>query len=206
MKGLYAITDPILTPGQQLFEAVEAALRGGCRILQYRDKLHEAGDQLQIAHALRHLCADYGALFIVNDDIALTRAVQADGVHLGKDDTAIQEARYYLGSQTIIGISCYNDLQRAKIMVQAGADYVAFGRFFPSRTKPHAQPASLNTLRQAKQQLQIPIVAIGGITLENADRVIEAGADMLAVIHGLFGQTDIEQTASQFNQLFQPDR
>jgi len=202
MKGLYAITDPTLTPGQQLFEAVEAALRGGCRILQYRDKLHEAGDQLQIAQALRHLCADYSALFIVNDDIALTRAVQADGVHLGKDDAAIQDARHYLGSQTIIGISCYNDLQRAKAMVQAGADYVAFGRFFPSRTKPHAQPASLNTLRQAKQQLQIPIVAIGGITLENADQVIEAGADMVAVIQGLFGQADIEQTASKFNQLF----
>ncbi|HIQ40408.1 MAG TPA: thiamine phosphate synthase [Sulfurivirga caldicuralii] len=206
MKGLYAITDPALTPGQQLFEAVEAALRGGCRIVQYRDKLHLAGDQLQIAHALRRLCADYGALFIVNDDITLTRAVQADGVHLGKDDAAIDEARFYLGRQTIIGVSCYNSLQRAQEMARAGADYVAFGRLFPSRTKPHAQPASLHTLRQAKQQLQIPIVAIGGITLENADQVIEAGADMLAVIHGLFGQTDIEQTASKFNQLFQPDK
>lgn len=202
MKGLYAITDPNLTPGQQLFEAVEAALRGGCRILQYRDKQHAAGDQLQIAQTLRQICADYNALFIINDDVALTRAVQADGVHLGKNDTALRDARDYLGTNTLIGISCYNDLNRAIAMAEAGADYVAFGRFFPSRTKPHAQPATLDTLRQAKRTLNIPIVAIGGITLDNADLVIEAGADMIAVIQGLFAQTDIEQTARYFNQLF----
>ncbi len=202
MKGLYAITDPRLTPGQQLFEAVEAALRGGCRILQYRDKQHAAGDRLQIAQILRQLCADYNALFIINDDVALTRATQADGVHLGKDDTALRDAREYLGSGTLIGISCYNDLSRAHIMAEAGADYVAFGRFFPSRTKPHAQPATLDTLRQARRTLSIPIVAIGGITLDNAEQVIEAGADMVAVIQGLFAQADIEQTAKHFNQLF----
>ncbi len=202
MKGLYAITDPNLTPGQQLFEAVEAALRGGCRILQYRDKQHAAGDQLQIAQTLRQICADYNALFIINDDVALTRAVQADGVHLGKNDTALRDARDYLGTNTLIGISCYNDLNWAIAMAETGADYVAFGRFFPSRTKPHAQPATLDTLRQAKRTLNIPIVAIGGITLDNADLVIEAGADMIAVIQGLFAQTDIEQTARYFNQLF----
>lgn len=202
MKGLYAITDPYLTPGDQLFEAVEAALRGGVRMLQYRDKLHEAGDRLRIAQQLSSLCKDYNALLIINDDVALTRAVEADGVHLGRDDLPLEAARERLGPGTLIGVSCYNDLSRAQAAQAAGADYVAFGRFFASRTKPQAQPASLETLRKARQQLSIPIVAIGGITLENADIVIEAGADMIAVIQGLFAQTDIETTAQAFGQLF----
>ncbi len=203
MRGLYAITDPYLTPGQQLFEAVEAALRGGVSYLQYRDKLHEAGDRLRIVQELRALCHDYGAWFIVNDDVALTKAVQAHGVHLGREDMPLQQAREVLGTETLIGVSCYNDLARARAAQNAGADYVAFGRFFASRTKPQAQPASLETLRQARQTLNIPIVAIGGITTENADVVIDAGADVVAVIQGLFAQPDIEATARQFCQLFQ---
>jgi thiamine-phosphate pyrophosphorylase len=202
VKGLYAITDPYLTPGQKLFEAVEAALRGGIRVLQYRDKLHQAGDQLRIAQELRALCADYNTLFIINDDVALTRAVEADGVHLGKDDMDLHDARALLGIHTMIGVSCYNDLTRAQQAQKQGADYVAFGRFFPSRTKPQARPASLDTLRQARKTLSIPIVAIGGITLENADIVIDAGADMVAVIQGLFGQADIEVAARAFSDLF----
>ncbi len=205
MKGLYAITEPTLTPGRQLFEAVEAALRGGCRILQYRDKSHAAGDRLQIAQQLRLLCWDYDALFIVNDDVALTQAVGADGIHLGRNDALLEAARERLGGHVLIGVSCYNDLDRAQAAQDAGADYVAFGRFFPSRTKPHAQPASLDTLRRARRQLNIPIVAIGGITLDNADIVIDAGADMVAVIQGLFAQPDIEQTAQAFSQLFRKD-
>ena len=202
MRGLYAITDPYLTPGQQLFEAVEAALRGGARYLQYRDTLHEAGDRLRIAQDLRALCHDYGAWFIINDDVALTRTVQAHGVHLGRDDMPLQQAREILGPDTLIGISCYNDLARAQAAEAAGADYVAFGRFFASRTKPQAQPASLDTLRQAREMLSCPIVAIGGITTDNADIVVDAGADAIAVIQGLFAQPDIEATARQFCQLF----
>jgi len=202
IKGLYAITDPYLTAGEQLFEAVEAALRGGTRVLQYRDKLHEAGDRLRIAQQLSSLCRDYHCLFIINDDIALAQAVEADGLHLGREDAPLEAARERLGAKAIIGLSCYNDLTRAHAAQAAGANYVAFGRFFASRTKPQAQPASLDTLRHARRTLNIPIVAIGGITLENAETVIEAGADMVAVIQGLFAQPDIETTARAFDQLF----
>jgi len=203
MRGLYAITDPYLTPGQQLLEAVEAALRGGANYLQYRDSLHEAGDRLRIAQELRALCHDYGAWFIINDDVMLTRTVHAHGVHLGRNDMPLAQARELLGTDTLIGVSCYNDLQRARAAQEAGADYVAFGRFFTSRTKPQAQPASLETLRAARKMLTVPVVAIGGITTDNAEIVIDAGADVVAVIQGLFAQPDIEATARQFCQLFQ---
>lgn len=205
MKGLYGITDPALTAGASLPEAVEAALRGGLRILQYRDKLHEAGDRLRIAQELRALCHDYGALFIINDDVALAQSVEADGIHIGRHDMPLSQVRERVASRMRIGVSCYNDLARAQAAEREGASYVAFGRFFPSRTKPLAQPATLDTLRTARHTLSLPIVAIGGVTLENADILIEAGADMVAVIQGLFGMStlaDIERTAQAFNARF----
>ncbi|WP_294949008.1 thiamine phosphate synthase [Sulfurivirga sp.] len=202
MKGLYAITDPYLTPGEALFEAVQAALDGGTRMLQYRDKLHEAGDRLRIAQRLRELTAAHRALLIINDDIALAAAVEADGVHLGKEDASLEAAREKLGDDALIGISCYADLARARQAAQAGASYVAFGRVFPSRTKPHATPAPLSLITRAKTELDVPVVAIGGITLENIDRVVTAGADMAAVIHGLFGQNDIRAAAEAFCAAF----
>ncbi len=202
MKGLYAITDPYLTPGDTLFDAVQATLDGGARVLQYRDKLHEAGDRLRIAQQLRELTAAHRALLIINDDMALAAAVEADGVHLGQDDAPLEAAREKLGDEAIIGVSCYADLARARQAAQAGASYVAFGRVFPSRTKPHATPAPLSLLTRAKAELDIPVVAIGGITLENIDRVVAAGADMAAVIHGLFGQNDIRAAAQAFCAAF----
>ncbi len=181
---------------------VELALKGGTRILQYRDKSHDQTVRLDRAKELLSLCRHYGAIFIINDDVELARTVAADGVHLGQDDLDIAEARSRLGREAIIGISCYNRLSLATAAQEAGADYVAFGRFFPSNTKPQALQAEINLLTQAKQALHIPIVAIGGITPENSEPLIHAGADMLAVIHGLFGQQDIRATAEQFTIKF----
>lgn len=205
LQGLYAITDPKLSPGTQLLEDVKAALEGGAKIVQYRDKESSDLDKLANAKYLQSLCQAHDALFIINDDIELAQLIGADGVHIGKDDGDIQVARQRLGKQAIIGVSCYNDLQRAHKMKKLGADYVAFGRFFPSHTKPNAPSAELETLQQAKQQLSLPIVAIGGITPENGKALIDQGADMLAVIHALFSHptpTQIQATALQFGSLW----
>jgi thiamine-phosphate pyrophosphorylase len=141
-------------------------------------------------------------LFIVNDDAALARQSQADGVHLGREDTAPVQARARLGSRAIIGVSCYNELPRAQAAQEQGADYVAFGRFFPSRTKPQAVQAGPELLHEAKKKLRIPVVAIGGITPENGASLIAAGADALAVIEGVFGQADVRAAAERYAQLF----
>ena len=199
LTGLYAITD---SSQARLAHQVESALEGGARIIQYRDKSHVPSTRREQAQELSKLCREYGAIFIINDDVELACTVAADGVHLGQDDQDIAGARARLGSQAIIGISCYNQLSLAATAQDAGADYVAFGRFFPSSSKPHAVQAEINLLTQAKQALHIPIVAIGGITPENSEQLIHAGADMLAVIQGLFGQQDVRATAERFTKIF----
>lgn len=204
MRGLYAITDSQLTPGAALVPAVAAALRGGARVIQYRDKSADGARREQEAAALNALCRNHGALLIVNDDVELAAAVSASGVHLGRDDPQLAAARRRLGADAIIGVSCYNQLTRAQAAAEQGADYVAFGRFFPSRTKPDAAAATPELLRAARSALDLPLVAIGGITPENGGLLIEAGADMLAVIHGVFGQPDIEAAARRFAALFHP--
>ena len=201
--GLYAVTDPGLVPREALPEAVAAAIRGGARVVQHRDKTATEAERLGTARRLAEVCRRAGVLFIVNDDARLAAEVGADGVHLGRDDAALEEARALLGPGALIGVSCYADLERARRAAAAGADYVAFGRFFPSRTKPDAVPAPLQLLGQAKRALGLPVVAIGGITPENGAALITAGADMLAVVHGLFGQPDIEAAARHFTQLFE---
>ena len=202
MKGLYAITDAGLTPGDTLLPAVAAALRGGVRIIQYRDKTAATDDRQRRAAALLELCRAQGALFIVNDDIELAAEVGAAGVHLGKTDPDLHMARKRLGPGALIGLSCYNELPRAQTAAEQGADYVAFGRFFPSHTKPEAVAASPDLLLHARRVLGLPLVAIGGITPDNGGRLIAAGADMLAVVHGVFGQADIEAAARRFAALF----
>lgn len=202
LTGLYAITDSQLTPGDTLLPAVEAALRGGARVIQYRDKSGDSVRRQHEADALNTLCRAHGALLIVNDDVALAAAVGASGVHLGRDDPQLAAARRRLGSGAIIGVSCYNQLTRAQAAAEQGADYVAFGRFFPSLTKPDAVAATPELLREARRALRLPLVAIGGITPENGGQLIAAGADMLAVIHGVFGQPDIEAAARRFAALF----
>ena len=180
----------------------EQALLGGAKLIQYRDKSNDTEKRLTQASALKKLCAKTSTLLIINDDIELARSVQADGIHLGKGDASINEARQQLGTNTVIGVSCYDQLDLALEAEKAGADYVAFGAFFTSPTKPHAQTASLELLKIARQQLHIPICTIGGITVDNANTLIEHGADMTAVISDLFSNDDIQITASHIARLF----
>ncbi|MEZ5454084.1 MAG: thiamine phosphate synthase [Thiothrix sp.] len=199
MHGLYVITDGSI--GNELLDKVEQALHGGATIVQYRDKSIDAARREQEAHALQALCRQHNTLFIINDDVELAKAVQADGVHVGKDDAALATARDYLGKSAIIGVSCYNRLELALQAAQQGADYIAFGSFFPSPTKPHAPRATLELLREARSQLAIPICAIGGITLENAPDLLANGADMLAVITDIFKNPDITRQATLYQAL-----
>ncbi|WP_029935413.1 thiamine phosphate synthase [Thiomicrospira pelophila] len=202
IQGLYAITDPALSPGLVVIEHVRQALEGGARIVQYRDKSSDFDQQLETARQLKTLCEHYQAWLIINDSIELTKQSQAHGIHIGQNDAALNEARAQLGHKAIIGVSCYNDLDRAHQMQKLGADYVAFGRFFNSKTKPHAPPADLDTLTQARAQLHIPIVAIGGVTAQNAPPLIQSGAHSVAIIQGLFAQANIRQAATDIASLF----
>lgn len=201
LSGLYVLTDNRLTPDERLIESVEQALRGGARIIQYRDKQSSHALRLQQARALNQLCREYDALLIINDDVELAAQSGAHGVHLGRDDAALAAAREYLGTQFLIGASCYNQIALAETAISSGADYVAFGRFFTSSTKPEAAQADIQLLQQARE-LGVPVCAIGGITQGNATTLIEAGADMIAVVAGVFGQPDIVKAASQLSSLF----
>jgi len=201
LRGLYAITDERLTPPRRLAERVEAVLRGGARLVQYRAKYNDPEERLREARLLAALCHEYNALLIVNDDPQLARRAGAHGVHLGRNDAPVAEARALLGPGAIIGVTCHDDLERARRMREAGADYLAFGRLFPSRTKPDAPPCPLPRLGEARA-LGLPVCAIGGIDADNAARVLAAGADLLAVIHGLFGQPDPEAAARRLAGLF----
>lgn len=203
LRGLYAIADTLYLSDTTLAGAVEQALRGGARAIQYRDKSPSTSERARAAQTLRALCADHAALFIVNDDVALARAVNADGVHLGRDDTTIDAARLALGKDALIGVSCYNDLARAEQAVRSGADYIAFGSFFPSRTKPDAVRAEPALLRAARRHFDLPLVAIGGITPDNGTTLIDAGADALAAISGVFDQPDVEHAARRYARLFE---
>jgi len=200
--GLYAIADSTYLSPEQFVPAVRAALDGGARVIQYRDKKSEPPQRAATARALNALCREHGVPLLINDDVALAAAVGAAGVHLGHDDSDIATARAELGDRALIGVSCYNELARARAAQAAGADYVAFGRFFASRTKPQAVPATSALLRTARAALRIPIVAIGGITPENGASLITAGADALAVIEGVFNQTDIRAAADGYARLF----
>lgn len=202
LTGLYAITVEGVH-GEALFSQAHAALSGGSRILQYRDKSSEAQRREEEAQTLLTLCRKHDAILIINDDLELCLQSGAHGVHLGRDDPDLKLARKLLGADKIIGVSSYNDLQLAHDAVAGGADYVAFGAIYPSSTKPSAANAGLALLRQAKTELDTPIVAIGGITPENALPVIQAGADMLAMIQGLFGQDNIQLAASKVTRLFE---
>jgi thiamine-phosphate pyrophosphorylase len=201
-SGVYAITDEHLLSGTRLVPAVEQALAGGVRIIQYRCKTGEFRDRVAQAAALKTLCHSAQASLIINDDIDLCQAVEADGVHLGQSDTALAEARYRLGPTAIIGASCHDQPALVAAAEKQGASYIALGRFFPSLTKPGAPAASIANLRQIRQQTRLPIVAIGGVTADNGKALIDAGADMLAVINYLFAAQDIKARARELNSLF----
>lgn len=201
IAGLYAIT-PNLADTNELLRKVRLALQGGACVLQYRNKIADAALQLQQAQALRQLTLEFGTTFIVNDDAGLARQVDADGVHLGGEDGSVAAARALLGESKLIGVSCYNRAPLALAAVQQGADYVAFGAFFPSSVKPEAVKAEVSMLREARHEIHVPIVAIGGITQQNGAMLIEAGANSLAVISALWDAPDIEQAAKEFSTLF----
>ncbi len=201
IRGLYAIT-PDEADTDVLLRKVRLALQGGVRLLQYRNKTADAAMRRVQARALRALTREYSALLIINDDVRLAKQVDADGVHLGRADETLSAARAILGGQKIIGISCYNQPLLARAAIAGGADYVAFGAFFPSATKPGAVQAGLELLRHAPDGQGVPIVAIGGITPQNGAKLVEAGADALAVITALFDAPDIERAARDFEKLF----
>ncbi|MDN3638377.1 thiamine phosphate synthase [Simiduia curdlanivorans] len=201
LTGLYAITPEGDT--KTLLKQCKAALAGGCRLLQYRDKISSPRDQLRRASLLRQLCDDYDGKLFINDNLELAATVTADGVHLGQSDTPLAQARRLLGPKSIIGITCHGSLALAQAANAGGADYLAFGRFFSSNTKPTAIAAELNVLTRARTQFDKPLVAIGGINLDNARQVISAGAHMIAICGALFEQANIEQTARQFCRLFE---
>jgi len=198
--GLYAITDG---PRPDLLAVVESALRGGCRVLQYRDKTTDRARREREATELAALCAGYAVPLVINDDAALAARAGAAGVHLGEDDTDIASARALLGPTAIIGVSCYDSLPRARELAAAGADYLAFGAFYPSPSKSTSRRAQPQLLREAAG-LGKPGVAIGGITPENAAPLIEAGAHFLAVISGVFAQADPQRAAARYAALFPP--
>lgn len=206
LRGIYGITDDTLTPTHQLQAKVEQALAGGISLLQFRSKLASTELRLQQSAALLELCRRFNTPLIINDDVELCAIIEADGVHLGASDPKISAARARLGKTALIGVTCHDSLTRAVAAEEAGADYVAFGRFFPSHTKPEATPASLQILTAARQQINLPIVAIGGINPDNGASLIAAGADMLAVVHSLFAGDDIEANARQLVNLFDKTR
>ena len=202
VRGLYAIT-PDETDTAELLRKVRLALQGGARVVQYRNKIASEALRLTQAEALRGLTREFSVPLIVNDDAALAQRVEADGVHLGGDDGSVAAARALLGSAKIIGVSCYNCLALAHEAVRQGADYVAFGSFFSSTVKPDAVAAAPDLLRQARRELALPLVAIGGITVQNGAQLLEAGANALAVISAVFASPDIEGAAREFSNLFE---
>lgn len=197
LRGLYAITSAAMClDNSRLLASCEAALHGGARLLQYRDKHNPLAIQRRLVTVLVGLCHHFNTPLIVNDDIELARAVGADGVHLGTADRPVAEARARLGANAIIGATCADSLERARAAIAAGATYVAFGRFFPSHTKPDAPPAPLELLTAARRELGVPICAIGGIKPDNGAPLIAAGADLLAAVEGVFEQTDATHVAA----------
>jgi thiamine-phosphate pyrophosphorylase len=201
VHGLYAIT-PDIEDTARLCDLVEAYIAGGASIVQYRSKLADAKLKIVQSSALRDICHQHGIPFIINDYVNLCQTVDADGVHIGKTDGTLEEIRARLGPDKILGVSCYNSLSHALDAQNKGADYVAFGACFPSKTKPNAPRAELELFTKARQTLQIPAVGIGGITLKNASKLIDAGAHAIAVIGALSKSAEPSATAKEFTNLF----
>ena len=199
--GLYAIT-PDCADTENLLVMTKKALTGGAKMIQYRNKIADATLRRKQAGELAPLCREYDVPFIINDHLDLMLEVDADGLHLGRNDISVRDARMTLGNNKIIGASCYNQINLAVRAEDQGADYVAFGAFFTSITKPDAVVAPLEILASAKQKLRTPVVAIGGITRQNAAVLIAQGGDAIAVSSALFGTRDIQITAKSFSQLF----
>lgn len=201
LRGLYIITDERLISYDNIEQSLSPALENGASIVQLRDKTHTTEELIPVAIKIKSLCKYYKTLFIVNDNVELALEVDADGVHVGKGDVHISSIREKMIGK-IIGVSCYGNVLMAKQMEQQGADYAAFGSFFVSPTKPQAPVVEKKVLQEAKEVLSIPICAIGGITVENAGELVAIGADMIAVISGIFAKGSIAENATLLSSLF----
>lgn len=199
--GLYLVT-PDWNDTARLLKTTRAALQGGAKVLQYRNKLASPTLRLLQAKALRALTREFGVCLFINDEPALALAAEADGVHLGRDDGALEAARSACGNRLLIGVSCYDDFARARTMAALGADYIAFGAMFASPTKPEAESAPLSLIGRAKAELDVPVACIGGITADNALPLVQSGADWLAVISDVYQAADPEARAHQLASLF----
>lgn len=202
IRGLYALIDTTWLAPATLTDAAAAAIRGGAHLVQYRDKTADAAERAERARAVFRVCRQLGAVFIVNDDVDLADELMAHGVHLGEHDATVGAARARLGPLAIIGASCYDSVVNAQRAADAGASYLAFGAFFPSPTKTNTRHAEPFLLRKAKA-LGLPLVAIGGITPDNAPELIAEGADAIAVASGLLADGDIEAAARRYAGLFE---
>ena len=198
LQGLYVITDAEYHINNDMISKTAEVLTAGAKIIQYCDKVHTIAEQIAVAQKLRELTTRHNSLFIVNDHLEVAQSCNADGVHLGKDDASIQQARNQLGNEKIIGASCYTSFENAEAANRASADYIAFGSFFPSPTKPNAPKASVELLKRAKKEFSTPICAIGGITPENAQDVVGAGADMIAVISSIFNASSPSRAVQEY--------
>lgn len=203
LRGLYAIADTAILPDHRFAAAIRAVVDGGAVMVQYRDKSRAARRRRRQADELVRLCGEAGVVSIINDDIDLAIATGADGVHLGADDREPADARRQLGAHAIMGVSCYDSLDRALAAADAGADYLAFGRVFPSTTKPGGPRAGLELLATARERTGLPVCAIGGITLDRVAPVIAAGVDLVAVISDLFGAGDEGDRARAYRRAFE---
>ncbi|MEK7302786.1 MAG: thiamine phosphate synthase [Pseudomonadota bacterium] len=201
ISGLYAIT-PDLENTNDLLNKVQQALEGRVQLIQYRNKLANEILRRKQAKLLLQLCREYGIPLIINDHLDLAIEIDADGLHVGQDDISVTKARNQFGQDKIIGASCYNNLNLAVQAEKEGADYVAFGAFFSSLTKPNTISVTMDLVDQAKKKISLPIVAIGGIKLANARTVIQGGCAAVAVCNDLFHTENIKTTATQYSQLF----
>lgn len=202
LRGLYAIADTATLGDERFAAAVEAALAGGAVMVQYRDKGADDARRRRQVDTLVAACHRHGARAIVNDDVGLALAAGADGVHIGRDDPDAAAARRHLGADRILGVSCYDELERAHAARAAGADYAAFGSVYPSPTKPDAVRAPLELLARARAETGLAVCAIGGITAARVPELLSAGADLVAVIGDLFTAPDIEERARQYARAF----
>ena len=202
ISGLYALTHHDRKNREALLADVEAALKGGAKLIQFRDKTSSSEEKLLRAQALKELCERYQKPLLINDDVKLCIKINAHGVHLGQEDGSIETARKLLGSNKIIGATCHQSPEFAQKAEQDGADYIALGSFYSSKTKPKASLAPLTCIKEVRKVCSLPIVAIGGITLDNAPELLEENVDALAVISELFTANNIEANAKQFSQLF----
>ncbi|WP_028950992.1 thiamine phosphate synthase [Sulfurihydrogenibium subterraneum] len=201
LRGLYVITDEKLTPYDKMLDMVEKALKGGASIVQLRDKNNSDEFLIPYSKELKDLCHKYNAIFIVNDRVDLALKVDADGVHIGEEDSDVAEVREKTKGK-IMGVSCYGSVERALQMQDLGADYVAFGSFYPSPTKPKSRIVPKSVISDAKKVLKIPICVIGGLTVENSKELIDLGADLVAVISDVWTAPDIEERCKQYIKLF----